>query len=72
MKITLVTNKSLKRENERLRLENRSVNERNSILIAENTAITNRNHNLKVVVDELLKDKELLSDRLCKFSNKLI
>lgn len=69
MKITLVTNRTLKRENERLRLENRSVIERSSILVADNTALKNRNHNLKQVVDELLKDKGILADKICKKIN---
>ena len=65
MKISLVTNRTLREDNERLRLENRALDEKNSILVAEKTALSNRNHNLKVVVDELLKDKVILSDKLC-------
>lgn len=64
MKISLVTNRTLREDNERLRLENRALDEKNSILVAEKTALSNRNHNLKVVVDELLKEKEMLANRL--------
>lgn len=63
MEIILVTNRTLREENERLRFENRSVVERNSVLVSENIALTNRNHNLKQIVDELLKEKEILAYR---------
>lgn len=65
MKISLVTNRTLRDDNERLRLENRALVEKNSILAADKTALSNRNQNLKKVVDELLKEKEMLSDKLC-------
>lgn len=64
MKISLVTNRTLRDDNERLRLENRALVEKNSILAADKTALSNRNQNLKKVVDELLKEKEMLSDKL--------
>ena len=71
MKISLVTNKSLKRSYENLKLANRKLVEQNNILIAEKTAFTELIHNQKEAINQLLKEKELLAYRAsCNYLEK--